>query len=391
MYHFNPIAFINKNILYFYLYYLIFYIGLLDASLLDRAKSLPPPTFCALKNQIRFKLRHFGCSIRILCYNVFIMKKVILIFTLTAMVLAMSLGLAACNSATAQGQLANLLNPHRHESFEYSVTSDYEGVSGTLNVHLDAYSKGDTITGLGSVEASTFDYDCVVVKSHLEASVDGIDYIIYYGCVYKLTTSSTTYMVPQRCFRQVWQDDDLTFEMLGIYQNDNTFKYTRKIGNKVIDNEQILKLSSGTKLDNNEFQQILRSVTTYGSGLNLSFITPIVTMNANEPAEVVTLNAVANSTPVAVTGTVFGEKYAVKNERGEEEYPYKENGIKCYKVTLSRSTQIEGRNETLYYASEEVKFNGWAISQPLIKFEEPLKKNNKEYTVTYSLVSANIQ
>ncbi len=311
------------------------------------------------------------------------MKKIVLISTVILVVIAASIGLAACNNATPQGQLANLLNPHQHEIFDYTLSSDYQGVSGTLHVTLDAYKKGDAIAEFGSASI-TPDYDGVLVKSVLNAAIDGKTYKYEYGCFYRLTTSSTAYMVPQNCFRRTYEGERETFDMQGTYVGSE-FKYTRSINGGATQKGE-LKVGSGAKLDNNEFQQLLRSVTTYANGLSMSFTTPVV--SASE-VSTVTLNANCN-TVRNITGSPFCDAYEVTDSEGKVTTPYKEEGIPCYMVKVSRSTQVAGSSETLFYAVDNLKLSGWSVKNVLVKFEEPFKRGDKQCTMTYTLSDAAI-
>lgn len=59
-------------------------------------------------------------------------------------------------------------------------------------------------------------------------------------------------------------------------------------------------------------------------------------------------------------------------------------------VKVSRSTQVAGSSETLFYAVDDLKLAGWSVKNVLVKFEEPFKRGDKQYTMTYTLNNAAI-
>lgn len=81
------------------------------------------------------------------------MKKIFTTISLIILVAVVATTLFACSSATTQGQLQNILNDHKHESFTYTVysaskdangayTQKTEQHSGSYTVTLDAYDSG---------------------------------------------------------------------------------------------------------------------------------------------------------------------------------------------------------------------------------------------------------
>ena len=69
---------------------------------------------------------------------------------------------------------------------------------------------------------------------------------------------------------------------------------------------------------------------------------------------------------------------------------YSDNGIECYKVYVSRATEVAGVSQTLYYAASDVLFNGWAMRHVLVKIEEPFKKDGSTNMMTYELKTATL-
>ena len=80
---------------------------------------------------------------------------------------------------------------------------------------------------------------------------------------------------------------------------------------------------------------------------------------------------------LSLTVTATSEKYA-------------DNGIECYKTYVSRSTEVAGISQTLYYASSDILISGWAMKHVLVKIEEPFKKDNVTNLMTYELKTATL-
>lgn len=303
------------------------------------------------------------------------MKKIILSLLIVVMAVVLGVGLTACNRATPQGQLSDLLFNHDHETFEYSVkiydvrNSSYGQESGTYIAKLDAFKKGAAVA-FGSRTLSSVD-DGIRVTGEL--AYGKTQYKT--GCYYTLV-SGMSYMVPAYSFMTVIEDGVTTYDMQGSYSG-STFECERKFAGEEATKKSV-KLS-GTVWDNNQIQQILRAIpsSAFAGGMNLSFSTAIA--NAHEFGSAL-LTAEGKSTAhvkVPYTDTVDD---------------LKENGINCYRITLSRSTQIKRTmTHTLYYAVDEVKFNGWGMKNILVKMVEPFKDGNEHpFETHYELVSIDL-
>ncbi len=305
-----------------------------------------------------------------LCYNSFIMKKFVLIVLILAMTLTIGIGLTACNKATPQGQLANILQHHRHEYFEYDVLDTADNSTGTYTVSLDAYNAGSEITGFGTATLKNVQ-EGILVKGRLSHK----DTIYETGCYYNLV-GGTSYMVPAYSYRIQNVNGKNTFSVQGTYSGGG-YDYTRIINGETSNGSLG---ASGTVLDNNQFQQALRSVTTFSSGLSLSFSLPLVT---EEEAATATLTASGNS--VAEIKTAYTDTLEA----------YAEKGIPCYQIFISRSTQVSGMSQTLYYAADNanITYRDWPIKNVLVKIVEPYKNEatGEKFEMQYSLKSLSIQ
>lgn len=293
------------------------------------------------------------------------MKKLILSITVIAMVLIIGVGLTACNNATPQGQLANILNDHTQESFIYEAINTKDNTRGAYTVELKAFNKGDTV----DFGTRTLDNVSKGIRVKGELSFGKVKYEM--GCYYNIIGGSS-FMTPAYSYRTIKNDGVQTFAMQGRYDG-STFVCERKIGEDTFNDSAKL---SGTVFDNNQFQQVLRSVTTFSSGLTLSFNTPIASAEGVGSA---TLTASGNST---VKIKDIGYTNAIEDLR--------EEGVECYKISLSRTTEVAGMSQTLYYAVDDVKSNGWAMKHVLMKIVEPFTVDGESYEMQYNLISASI-
>ncbi|MDE7373412.1 MAG: hypothetical protein K2N18_05050 [Clostridia bacterium] len=300
------------------------------------------------------------------------MKKIILSLLIVVMVVVLGVGLTACNRATPQGQLSDLLFNHDHEKFEYSVKiydvkkASYDQESGTYVAQLDKF-KNDANVSFGS---STLTHVGEGIRVTGELVYGKTQYKM--GCYYTLV-SGMSYMVPAYSFLTVIEDGVTTYDMQGSY-NGSTFECQRKFGDAEPTKNSV-KLS-GTIWDNNQIQQILRAIpsSTFSGGLDLSFTTPIA--NAHE----------FGSASLRATGKSTAHVKVPYTESIDE---LKENGINCYQITLSRTTQIKRTmTHTLYYAVDEVKLNGWGMKNVLVKMVEPFKDGNEQpFETHYELIN----
>lgn len=292
------------------------------------------------------------------------MRKIILSVFVIAMIIVLGVGLTACNNATAQGQLANILKDHNHEVFVYDAYNTKDGTSGTLTVKLDAYKSGPVELGSRTIEKAN---KGIRILSEL---VFG-DTTYHMGCYFVLV-NGMSYMTPAYTFRTIEINGATTFDMQGKY-NNGSFECERYQGENTIKNSAKL---SGTVFDNNQFQQVLRSVTTFSSGLNLSFTTPIISDNGISNAK---LSAVGTSSTVKV-----------KTQYSKDIEEYAEEGFPCYQINISRATDVAGMAQTLYYAQKDLKCNGWGMKNVLVKIIEPFTDNGKGYEMQYTLNSVSL-
>lgn len=300
------------------------------------------------------------------------MKKIILIISVIALVCVMALGFVACNNATPQGQLANLLALHNHEAFTYEVVdSRTPEDKGVYTVTLDAYKAGATVENFGSATLTDVK-DGVLVTGVLEIG----NTVYRTGCYFNLIASSTSYMLPQYSYRIETVDGVEKLNLQGSYSGskynyDATIDGQKKSGS--------IKLSGSLYFDNNEFQQSLRTLTTFSSGVALSFSLPLV---SKQETSMVTLTA----------SMINSEKIKVPYTEGKEKYT---DGIECYVLHISRSAKVNSVRQTLYYAVNNIPLNeehpdNVYLKNILVKMVEPYKLNDVAYTVTYTLLTADL-
>ncbi len=301
------------------------------------------------------------------------MKKILLTIAIIAMIAIMGVTLVACNNATTQGQLANLLNDHNHERFEYTVYAEsttgekIDGYDGTYTVTLDAYDKGSIITNFGNATLSDVQ-EGVLVRGKL---VSG-NTVYETGCYFNLIGGSS-YMVPAYTFRTQSVNGEETFRLQGTYSGA-TLTYERYIDG--VKDEGSVSAKATTYFDNNEFHQSLRTITTFSTGLNFSFSVPVV---SRTEATYATLSSM-------VMGTMM-----IKNDFTANNALYQEKGIECYEVVVSRSTEVSGLSQALYYAVDDVADDGWDLKNVLVRIVEPFKVDGTIYNMIYDLTLAELE
>ena len=101
------------------------------------------------------------------------------------------------------------------------------------------------------------------------------------------------------------------------------------------------------------------------------------------------LVSATEASSVSLTAKVNG-KTKVKTAFTESNEKYAAEGIECYKTDVSRTTQVAGISQTLYYAESDVLINGWAMKHVLVKIEEPFKKDGKTCYMNYELKTATL-
>ena len=303
------------------------------------------------------------------------MKKVILTISVMLIAVIACLSMTACNNtATTQGQLRNILSDHNNETFVYDVfakDSDgnkVEGYDGTYTVTLKAYSNGSSISDFGSADTKLENLSAgVLVKGLLTVGTQTYDT----GCYFNLINGSS-YMVPAYSYRVQKDGENETLRVFGSYDGKK-YSYTRTVNGEK--SEGTVEAGSATYYDNNEFHQSLRTITTFSDSLSFGFSMPLV--SATEASSVSLTAKVNGKTKVKTAFTESNEKYAAE-------------GIECYKTDVSRTTQVAGISQTLYYAEKEVLINGWAMEHVLVKIEEPFKKDGKTCYMNYELKTATL-
>ncbi len=293
-------------------------------------------------------------------------KSIILSIAVITLVAILAGILTACSRATVQGQLANLLKDHSHEKFVYEVSNTLDDTKGTYTVEMQAYDADSNVTvDLDALDARTEK----VKKGILVTGLLEIGNTVFKtGCYYNLIQNSS-FMVPCFSYRQQLTDNVTSFAMFGSYSGSK-YSYERIIDGTKSTGQ--IKLG-GLYYDNNEFQQSLRSVTTFESGLSLQFTMPLV--SAKE----------ATSVTLFAAGSTI-EKVHIPYADGIDDY--KEDGISCYKITLSRSTEVASMSQQLYYAVENQTYNDWPVfKNVLVKFVEHQNDptDGKPYDVEYKL------
>lgn len=138
------------------------------------------------------------------------------------MIAVMGVSFTACNNATTQGQLQNILNDHNHESFEYAVSAQDKdgnpvaGYDGSYTVTLDKYTQGSTVTDFGSATLSDVK-EGILVKGHLSVGTTE-----YFTGSYFSIISGSSYMVPAYSFRTIKKDGNVTFSLNAAYDGKSS-------------------------------------------------------------------------------------------------------------------------------------------------------------------------
>ena len=292
-------------------------------------------------------------------------RKLILSLIAVTLIVAAIFALSACNrNATPQGQLSNFLIDHAKEHFVYDVRigiqtdddvlfSQTESL-GTLTVDVKACKSGDTIQCPDDI---TVNNKGVLIKSKLDINYESKHIVYETACYFNLVNGSSL-MVPSYTYRIQKENDNETFRMTGNYQS-STFYYEKKSATDEEPTSGSIKLS-GTFFDNNEFHQSLRTVSTYSTSFNMSFSLPLVSTTENQS---VSLTASCNKT------------VDVKNDYTNSIDDYKDLGVECYAVKISRSTEVAGLNQMLYYAKDNLKAQnptGFTMRNVLVEIREPI-------------------
>ncbi len=298
------------------------------------------------------------------------MKKILLTVFALATILCLGLGLVACNNATTQGQLENPLGfDHKSETFVYDALDTKSGEIGEYTVKIVGYDGGETITDFGDSELANVEKG-ILVTGKLEFGEDSSST----GCYFKLVGSSTSYMVPVASYTVHTQNGKETFRLQATY-GSKSYNYERTVDGKK--DSGSIKIS-GTYFDNNEFHQMLRTVSTYSSGLSLAYNMPLVT-----PTEALSVSITATTSSIQKVVTSYTD--SLLNADNTQRYP---EGMDCYVVNINRSTEVAGTSQTLYYALDNVPSeiahpNVRFMQHILVKIIEPYKVDGKAtFTVT---------
>lgn len=328
------------------------------------------------------------------------MKKIASAIVLVVVVSVLAVTFAACNNATTQGQLVDAWKEGRpYERYTYSVNdSAYDGVEGTYvsEIFYHAAYNAETAPEKVTVGDSTFEQrEGYLIRSTLEATLDGKAHLIVTECYFSLTDGSS-YLLPSATFRSESVDDNEVLRMNGTYSG-NSLSYTLKTA----DGEKKGSIGLGSVFyDNNEFHQSLRGVSTFSTSFSFGFSTAVV--NATEQTSA--------SLTLSVSGTenISGLEFdsVGRNEEGAE-IASETTSLECYKATLSRSTTVAGASQTLYYTVAPVYAavneagddtlvstydNGWwALPHVLAAIVEPYNDaDGNAQTVTYTLTDISL-
>ena len=174
-------------------------------------------------------------------------------------------------------------------------------------------------------------------------------------------------MQPVASYTIHYENDKETFRLNATYST-KYYDYTRTVNGGEPETGR-LKIS-GTVFDNNEFHQLLRTISTYSSGLTLAYKMPLVTAKEVVVADITAMSSTTTkkiSTPYSAS--LLDNEGAPRFENGE---------VDCYEVVISRSTQVAGSTQKLYYAVPNIGINPdydntRAFKNILMRIEEPYK------------------
>ncbi len=291
-----------------------------------------------------------------------------MVITVLLVAFSAALLLSACNNATTQGQLANILGSHASEGYVYDVKDTANNIEGTYRVSLELFEKGSDIENFGDAHLTNLQKG-IFVKGVLEIGET------YYetGCYYNLINGSA-YMVPAYTYRLEKQNGETALKLQGVYDG-TTLEYTLTQNSQTKTGELD---SKSPFYDNNQIHQMLRAITTFSTSLSFGFNVPVAA--ADEIANM-SLTAACSSTEKIKTDWTENFRIDEDGDESEANMPYKADGAECYKVVLSRATDVSGSAHTLYYTQKSVKVQGWEFSHVLVKFVEPTRGGEIIYTL----------
>lgn len=287
------------------------------------------------------------------------MKKLIIIPIIIVMIAGLCIGLVACNKASTQGLLANILNDHNKETFSYDVSNSLTGETGTYNVTIQEYAQGSNIADFGNATLSDVSKGILVTGA---LTIGTTEYKT--GCYFNLISGSA-YMVPAYSYRVQKENGQETFRLQGTYAG-TTLNFDKAVNG--VTSSGSVGVSS-PYYDNNEFHQTLRTLTNLSTNFSFAFNVPLITST--------------EETAVKLTASCSAKE--------DITVPYKAEAINCYRLYISRSTEVAGTNQTLYYAADNITINGWNAKNVLVKIIEPFKVDGKQYEMQYSLRTVTIE
>ena len=328
------------------------------------------------------------------------MKKIASAIVLVVVVSVLAVTFAACNNATTQEQLVDAWKEGRpYQRYTYSVNdSAYDGVEGTYvsEIFYHAAYNAETAPEKVTVGDSTFEQrEGYLIRSTLEATLDGKAHLIVTECYFSLTDGSS-YLLPSATFRSESVDGNEVLRMNGTYSG-NSLSYTLKTA----DGEKKGSIGLGSVFyDNNEFHQSLRGVPTFSTSFSFGFSTAVVNATEQTSASL----TFSGSGTENISGLEFDS--VGRNEEGAE-IASETTSLECYKATLSRSTTVAGASQTLYYTVAPVYAavneagddtlvstydNGWwALPHVLAAIVEPYNDaDGNAQTVTYTLTDISL-
>lgn len=285
------------------------------------------------------------------------MKKVILIAVSIMLVAVFAVSFVACNNATTQGQLEDVW--YAYEQYVYDVNDGTN--QGEYTVTIKWFSEGDVTVGATTLKSPSKGY---LVTGKLNIADAEYDTACYFKRV-----DGNSFLIPAASYRKqnVPSSPSSNLEINGVYDG-STFNYSGTVAGE--NKQGSIELSS-PYYDNNEFHQMLRGVSTMSTSFSFSFKVPV----AGVESGAVTLTASCTST----------EKITAPVKSGE---------IECYKVSLSRSTKVDGKKQQLYYSVSPLPLDtdgdgtdDFKPKKALVKIVEPTADGE----VTYILKSASFK
>lgn len=277
------------------------------------------------------------------------MKKILWVVVLV-LIISLSAVFTACNSATPQGLLGDYWGNFEH--FTYAVTDKTDAdniIKGTYTYSIEKFAKDSDVTLAEGFTLKKVSKGNLIVGS-LDINGEKIDT----ACFFKIS-SDNAFLVPVASYRKS-VNADMT-EIIKMTYEGTTCNY------EIDTNGTIKKGSIGNKspmYDTNEIYNTLRGASTLGTTFSMSFSVPLPTEDTSASLTAQCSSTQTLQSPVESANALYGE------------------GIECYKVTLSRSTEVGGVSYQLYYGTQEMAVSNWKIIRPLIKIVE----GSVEYDLT---------